>query len=197
MISTIRKFPWHMSDHITIRQRWAVYNAAYRLLDLLMSSMSRRRTPVQETTLTPQLHKRLVQAAMLCPGFSVTQKDNIAFNMGLTDMQQRGFNQPRFPELWVYEQAICPKPGYPLDLLEWYIAIIREETTRYVNRMSIGERNKIEAATRGTSRYFGYLGFEIGYPQGPSFDNMTIHQAAALELDAIERVLHRALPRGN
>lgn len=194
MISTIKKMPWHMSDHITMRQRWAIYNVTFRLLEHAREIGRRPRTPVQENTITEQLTKRLLRAAMLCPGFSVTQKDNIAYMMDMPDQEQHGFNQPRFPELWVLEQAICPKPGYPLDLLEWYIAIIREGTTRHVNRKPINERTSIEvAARRVSSLYFGHLWYEIGYPSGVEFDQMTLHQAAALELSAIERVLQRAL----
>jgi len=196
MISTIKKLPWHMSDHITIRQRWAVYNVTCKLLQHIRETIRRPRTLGQESTINQQLQKRLLEAAMMCPGFSVTQKDNLAYMMDMPDSKQHDFNQPRFPELWTFEQAICPKPGFPLDLLEWYIAIIREETIRTVNRKPINERSKIETdARKVSSLYFGHLWYEIGYPKGADFDDMTLHKAAALELSAMERVLQRGLPK--
>ncbi|KAM7205678.1 hypothetical protein V8F33_001004 [Rhypophila sp. PSN 637] len=203
MISTIKKLPWQMSDKITIRQRWAVYNATYRLLELMMLSIRRHhelqlsqgRPPIQHDTINEQLQKRLLRAAMLCPGFTVLQKDNIAYLVNMSDQQQRGFNQPRFPEMWIHEQAICPKPGVPLDVLEWYIAIIRDETTRSVNDTDLTERTRIqEVAGKLSTNYFGFLWYEIGYPDGPEFDQMTLHEAAMKELSAIERILKRALP---
>ncbi|KAK0732479.1 hypothetical protein B0T21DRAFT_349481 [Apiosordaria backusii] len=38
--------------------------------------------------------KRFVNAAMLCPGFSVLQKDNIAYIAGLNDIRLSQFNMP-------------------------------------------------------------------------------------------------------
>lgn len=203
LISVIKKAPWHMTDQITIRQRWAVYYSTHRLLELLILKMKKHR----ERELAPgeiyqdlphlneQLQKRLVRAAMLCPGFSVLQKDNIAFLVNMPDAQERGFNQPRHSDLWLHQQTICPKPGIPLDVLEWYIAIIREETERFVNSMPVTERTKVEAThAKIKSHYFGYLWHEIGFPSGQAFDELTLRQAADMELDAIERVLKRALP---
>lgn len=198
MISTIRKMPWHRSDLITVRQRWAVYNVTFNLLEHVRVTIQRPKSAVQAANINIQLQKRLLHAALMCPGFSVTQKDNLALLMEMPDALQRGFNQPRFADLWIHQQTVCPKPGFPIDLLEWYIAVIREETTRHVNRMEIIKRSGIESVAHGlTSRYFGYLWHEIGFPSGVEFDQMTLHQAAALELSAMERVLRRALPKTN
>ncbi|KAK3695588.1 hypothetical protein B0T22DRAFT_438552 [Podospora appendiculata] len=192
MISTIKKMPWHVSSHITIRQRHAVYSATLRLMNLLISALGRPNRN-NEATINERLLKRLVTAAMLCPGFSVVQKDNIAVTVGLSDSQQAEFNQPRFPDLWKYQQTLCPKPGVPHDVLEWYISVIREETTRFVNRKPISERSSIEAMNKtGANDYFGYLWYKIGFPSGKQFDDMSLQAACALELGAIERVLQRA-----
>lgn len=192
-----------MSHLITIRQRHAIYHAIYKLLGLLINKIKNHREKVlssgqkfrEDPIMNEQLKKRLVRAAMLCPGFSVLQKDNIACLAEMPESQERGFNQPRFPENWNHAQAICPKPGIPLDVLEWYIAIIREETTRFFSRRPIKERSEMEALAKDLKRhYFGYLWSEIGYPSGPDFDEMTLRDAAMKELSAIERVLKRALP---
>lgn len=115
MISTIKKLPWYMAEHITIRQRHAVYKAAVNLIRLLQLAIKDRRN---EGVLTPQLLRRLYTAAMLCPGFTVTMKDDIAYLVSLSENEQRGFNQPRFADCWRHAHTLAPKPDIPLDVLE-------------------------------------------------------------------------------
>ena len=216
MISTIKKLPWQESAYITIRQRHAVWDACLRLIKLLQMTIARNEernlahnSPNDpRNNLNNQLLRRLVTAAMLCPGFSVLQKDGIAFTAGLTEDQQREFNQPRMPDLWTHQLTLCPRPGGAIDVLEWYIAIIREETERFVNRMPISERSVIEAKQRECAHqagnimynnkeairgYFGYLWREIAFPQGPAYDNLSLKACAEMEMRAIEGVLTRAL----
>lgn len=194
MISTIRKLPWQKSDSITVHQRWAVYNATIRLIELLKNSIQRNDRD-SHIALDQRLLKRLVNTAMLCPGFSVLQKDNIAFIAGMDEMKQREFNQPRFPDLWTHQLSICPKPGVPLDVLEWYIAIIREETTRFVNLKPFSERTEIlnKATKMESNGYFGFLWHEIGFPIGVEYDNMTLKHAMEKEMRAVEESIKRAL----
>jgi hypothetical protein len=193
MISTIKKLPWYMSDRITLRQRHSIYEATVKLIGLLKQALQRDNRR-HETTLNTQLMKRLVTAAMLCPGFSVVQKDNIAVLADMEPDRARMFNQPRFAEQWVHLHGICPKPGTPLDVLEWYIAMIREETTRYIHRKHIVERNEIQRTSCYTSLYFGYIWYEIGLPTGRELDNLSLHEVARCELAIMERALCRALP---
>ena len=197
MISTIRKLPWQKSDCITVHQRWAVYNATIRLVELLSTTINRNDRD-SHIALDQRLLKRLVNTAMLCPGFSVLQKDNIAFTAGMDDMKQREFNQPRFPDLWTHQLSVCPKPGVPLDVLEWYIAIIREETTRFVNLKAVSERTEIinKATKMDSNGYFGFLWHEIGFPTGDEYDNMTLKQAMEKEMRAVEESIKRALCYG-
>ncbi|KAK0612331.1 hypothetical protein B0T17DRAFT_499849 [Bombardia bombarda] len=195
MISTIKKLPWWRADCITIRQRHAVYSATLQLLKLLRASIGRLTT--NETCINTKLLKRLYTAAMLCPGFSVLQKDNLSFEMNEPDGAQRDFNQPRFPDHWTHLLALGPKPGVPLDVLEFYIAIIREETCRHFQRKPLRERAEIDGIHLYTNGYFGYLWQEIGFPRpGEEYDNMTLRTASSNELSAIERVLTRAFYRG-
>lgn len=193
MISTIKKLPWYMADHITLRQRHAIYDATVRLIVLLKQALQREHRS-HETVINPQLMKRLVTAAMLCPGFSVVQKDNIAVLADMEDERARMFNQPQFADHWVHLHALCPKPGTPLDVLEWYIAIIREETIRLVQRKHIVERSEIQHIACYTSLYFGYMWHEIGLPTGRELDNLTLRQVARCELAVIEQILRRVFP---
>ncbi|KAK4153719.1 hypothetical protein C8A00DRAFT_15075 [Chaetomidium leptoderma] len=193
MISTIKKLPWYMSDRITLRQRHSIYEATVKLIGLLKQALQRNDRN-HETMLNGQLMKRLVTAAMLCPGFSVVQKDNMAVHAEMDQDRARMFNQPRFAEQWVHLHGICPKPGTPLDVLEWYIAIIREETTRYIHRNHIVERNEIQRTSCYTSLYLGYFWYEVGLPTGKELDNLSLHAVARRELATIERAFRRALP---
>jgi hypothetical protein len=185
-----------MSNHITVRQRHAVYDATCKLIWLLTQSLERPNR-FHEATINVQLLKRLVTAAMLCPGFSVVQKDNIAVVAQMPEERARMFNQPRFADMWTHLYALCPKPGIPLDVLEWYIAIIREETTRSVYRKPLNEQYEIQAKGAMTKLYFGYLWYELNLPSGKEFDNLTLRDLARRELAAMERTLRRAFPSRN
>lgn len=115
MISMLRKMPWYMADHITVLQRHSMYDAAIRLIKNL------RRQVQFETNLyllNEQLLERLLVSAMLCHGFTVTMKDNIAFSVNLPAERMRDFNMPRFPDQWAQAHTLVPKPGAPLDVLE-------------------------------------------------------------------------------
>lgn len=115
MISILRKLPWYKTDCITIQQRYSVYNACYQLIGLLQHSINEKKN---QEHLTPQLLKRLSTSAMLCHGFTINQKDNIAYAAGIPENRMREFNMPRFPERWVHSYTLCPKPGTPLDMIE-------------------------------------------------------------------------------
>lgn len=194
MISTIKKLPWYMSSHITLRQRHSIYDATVKLVVLLQQALARDKNRNHEVVINNVLLKRLVTAAMLCPGFSVVQKDNIAALAEMDEARARMFNQPRFADQWVHLHGICAKPDLPLDVLEWYVAIIREETTRQLHRMHLAERTEIQRTSCYTSLYFGYIWYEIGLPTGKELGNLTLHEVARCELAVIERVLRRALP---
>jgi hypothetical protein len=81
-----------------------------------------------------------------------------------------------------------------IELPQWYIAIVREESIRYVNSMPLNMRTQIQAKGQSTDGYFGFFWFEVGYPSGPSFDMMTLGAAALLEFSALERIMRRAFP---
>lgn len=115
MISTLRKFPWYMTDRITVRQRHAVYEACVSLLRCLQWAMKERK---HEGILTPQLYRRLWTSGMLCHGFTVTMRDSIASIVDLPEHRMREFNMPQFGEMWRHIYSLVPKPGSPLDLIE-------------------------------------------------------------------------------
>lgn len=192
MISTLKKLPWYMSKHITVRQRFAVYQAAERLIMKLKENMKRSNCHLM---LNEQLLKRLTQAAMMCPGFSVVQKDNIAALVGMDDAKASMFNQPRLAFEWTHIHTLCPRPGLPIDLLEWYISFIREESRRHLATLSVRKRQEVEDAAKEVSEYFGVYWAELNLPVGEKFDDMTLRELADCELETIQAILSRILRR--
>ncbi|RSL94949.1 hypothetical protein CEP52_012340 [Fusarium oligoseptatum] len=192
LISTLGKFPWFATDFITIAQRGAMYKASFKLIRLLLGAVSRNDDPVN---LNHQLFRRLVASVMKCKGFTTLQKDNIAFLVHMGQAEMRMYHQPEKASSWVHQYSVTAKPGVPQDVLDWYIRIIREQSTRDVLVRPISERTAIQEILKETDDYWGYFFQEVGYAQGPSFDFMTLKQCAIMEFSAIERLLTRALGR--
>ncbi|KAJ3492967.1 hypothetical protein NLG97_g5031 [Lecanicillium saksenae] len=189
LISTLRKFPWYMTDCITVNQRNAMFQATRDLLRLLQKSLDKGDDPVN---LNKQLLRRVAKAAMECPGFTTLMKDDIAWIMGMSDGEQRSYGQPRFASSWCHQYALVPKPGMPLDVVEWYITVIREQTMRDVFGRPHNERRGIQEKAQDTDGYWGYFWVEVDYPTGGMFDSMTLAHAAQVEFSAIENILTRA-----
>ncbi|KAG6295498.1 hypothetical protein E4U45_006046 [Claviceps purpurea] len=193
LISTLKKFPWYATDRITISQRHAAFAATCGLLRLLERSIEKQDDPVN---LNAQLLRRLATAGMKCPGFTPLMKDDIAYLAGLCDVEEGAYNQPRFACSWRHQYSMSPKPGVPCDVLEWYIAVIREQTQRDMLTRQHSERTILQERSLETDMYWGYFWAELGYSFGPAFDHMTLSQAAHAEFSAVERILARALPCG-
>ena len=128
MISTLKKFPWFMTELVTIKQRHYIYNAALKMIGFLKETIDRAANPARSNRdrdrapnadrLTIQLFNRLIAAAMSCPGFTVNQKDNIAYLAYMDEGGMRSFNQPRLADAWRHQYALGVKPGAPLDVVE-------------------------------------------------------------------------------
>ncbi|KAI1203545.1 hypothetical protein F5X97DRAFT_330204 [Nemania serpens] len=198
MISTLRKIPWYMADDITIKQRHSVYETCVKMIGILVGKLERRvRDNAEAERLTPQLLHRLVTVAMLCPGFSVVQKHNIATIAGLSETQSREFNQPRFPDSWRHQWTLVPKAGMPIDVLEWYISLIRTETERVVQSLEISQRMPLQDMMEGLDGYWGFFWAETNFPTGQTWDNMSLAKCSQLEWQAIERIITRAIQGGD
>lgn len=115
LISTIKKFPWFLTDCVTIKEREAIYQATLTLIRQLTRSILFQEDAAH---LTPFLLRRLVQAAMLCPGFTPCMKDGIAWITNMQALDQEYYQLPRFADRWRHQYAIGPKPGFPLDIVE-------------------------------------------------------------------------------
>lgn len=116
MMSILAKMPWYADDLITVVQRQAMFSAVKRMISALHKKIGHRDTcPVQ---LNKQLLDRLARGAMRCHGFSVVQKDDIAFLANLSAHTQHIFRQPSFARYWIHTWTLAPKPDVPEDLLE-------------------------------------------------------------------------------
>ncbi|KAK7398620.1 hypothetical protein QQX98_012005 [Neonectria punicea] len=192
LISTLRKFPWYMTECITITQRQSIFTATCELIRLLRRAIEKNDDILNLNT---QLYKRVISAAMMCKGFTTRMKDDIAWSVDMTDIAMRAWGQPRFAYSWLHQYAIVPKPGIQPDVLEWYIDLIRQQTQREVLARPLTNRTVLQEKAEKTDMYWGYFWAEVNYVQGPQFDHMTLAHCAHKELSAIERILSRALQR--
>ncbi|KAI1299688.1 hypothetical protein F5Y03DRAFT_408646 [Xylaria venustula] len=192
MISTLRKMPWYMAENITMKQRQSVYECCMKMIEALVNKVN-----TEAQRLTPQLLDRLVNSAMLCAGFSVVQKHNIATLVGLSEQKCREFNQPRFPDSWVYQWTLVPKANMPIDVLEWYIAVIRTETNRAAQSLDLYQRMALQGMMKNLNGYWGYFWAEANLPTHSNWDKMSLADCSRLEWQAIERIITRAIQGGN
>lgn len=134
MISIIRKLPWHMAAYITIRQQYRIYKAAVdmiQILQLTIYNSDHHRRPAYlapgvmagdcmriSELLNEKLLKRLVRAAMGCPGFSPLLKDNIAFISSLDERQMMEYGVPAHANRWRHMYALVPNPALPADVID-------------------------------------------------------------------------------
>ncbi|KAH6607231.1 hypothetical protein Trco_003544, partial [Trichoderma cornu-damae] len=189
-ISIVKKFPWFATEHVTIKDREIVFRTTITLIRQLTRSILFRQF---STHLTPLLLRRLVQVAMLCPAFTPCMKDSIAWMTNMQALDQEYYQLPRYSYRWRHQYAIGPKPGFPLDIVEWYVAVIREQTFREVLALPLTDRSMLQKRAEHTDMYWGFFWAEVGYSLGPEFDETTLAQAAHLEISAVERILARAL----
>ncbi|KAI1212796.1 uncharacterized protein F4807DRAFT_457594 [Annulohypoxylon truncatum] len=154
LISTIKKYPWHMSEHVTIRERGYLYDAGLKMIGQLQKRIGKGDKPDR---LTPQLLNRLAETMVSSPGFSAAQKDNIAYQANMPEYKLRDMGQPRFAGLWRHLLVINIKEGVPLDMVEYYISLIRDETTRIAGLQGISQQQRLLAEQATTSDYWGFF----------------------------------------
>ena len=104
-----------MTDRITITQRQAMFKATCELLRVLSRSIYRED---DSFNLTKQLYRRVVTAAMTCPGFTPLMKDDVAYMFDMDVQRQLSYGQPLHANSWRHQYGLVPKPGIPLDVVE-------------------------------------------------------------------------------
>jgi hypothetical protein len=157
LISILKKLPWHMTAYITIRQRYCVYKTVVDMLNPLQNAIhnvDQLRLPgaaFHQTNhhrhqqddhqharfadvLNDKLLKRLVRAAMGCPGFSPLMKDNIAFVSSLDERQIADYGVPTDANRWRHIYTLMPNPNVPGDVIE----VCRRPRTSPNSRLTLG-----------------------------------------------------------
>ena len=123
-----------MTAYITIRQRHRVYKTAVDMIQALQGAIynsdhqhhNRRAVaggptpPSYSEVLNEKLLKRLVRAAMGCPGFSPLMKDDIAFVSSLDERQAMESGVSPSAGRWRHIYTLIPNPGVPGDVVEVY-----------------------------------------------------------------------------
>ncbi|PBP16904.1 hypothetical protein BUE80_DR012369 [Diplocarpon rosae] len=190
LISTLLKYPWYMVDFITIEDRNFLHKVTLQLIDLLQE---RIQSEHENLNLTPMLLKRVWRAALKCPGFSPSQKDDIAYKCGIDDQFAHEMGVPSYAPFWKDLWTIGPKPSAPTDLILYYAAIIREAVGAKAE-MSLAEKAARGLNTSAPPSLFGELISLVGFPKNmDQFTSLTLAQCAAAEWTAIETALRRAL----
>ncbi|KAK2075490.1 hypothetical protein P8C59_009613 [Phyllachora maydis] len=194
MISTVVKLPWYETKLIKLFQRNAVHKSMVELIQLLDAAIE---ADPHHLLLNQQLKRRLIRVGLNCPGFSICQKDDYAYFGNLTEGDTRRMGLPRDGFRWRHAYTLrnkLPKAQYPLDLVEYYIALIREGTSAVVEAMPKMQSKDIVALGKQTELYFGYLFWEMNIPRtGQEIDQLTLHRLAEMEMEAIEAALRRRL----
>jgi hypothetical protein len=128
MISILKKLPWHCTHMITIRQRWRIWKATRDMITTLAGTIENleykrdthndRMAAQTLEVLDNKLLKRLISAAMNCQGFSVVQKDTIAFLATIDQQKLMDYHQPWNALTWKHAYTLSPNPTCPLDVVD-------------------------------------------------------------------------------
>ncbi len=112
MSNSLSQFPWYMVDYITIGDRDEIFQAALAIVKGLLNRMSE-----DDLFLNSRLLKRMTQVMFDCPGFTESQKDDLAFTCNINPFT---LNPPLAPmaDHWYVFKTIGPKPGVQDDVLK-------------------------------------------------------------------------------
>lgn len=113
-----------MTHYITIRQRYRIYKAVVDMIHIIQTNIfnTERRPHMPEhlrtDVLNEKLLKRVLRAAMCCPGFTPLMKDNIAFISNINEVQAMDCGQPAYANTWRHIYGLVPNPALPSDVIQ-------------------------------------------------------------------------------
>jgi hypothetical protein len=116
MISTLKKYPWNQTDHITTKDQYLLFKTCFGMVSRLQRRMDRKTDYPARLTVT--LMKRFTSAICLCPGFTVHQKTNIADLINMDIQRRRDLGLPNDGLGWMHQYVTGVKMGFPLDLID-------------------------------------------------------------------------------
>ncbi|KKA26895.1 hypothetical protein TD95_000929 [Thielaviopsis punctulata] len=115
LISTLRKYPWRYTSFIRLSERYNIFKLTFQLLDFLVERLPSK---CHQGRLTATLLRRVLDAALRCPGFTPFMKANIAHLVGMQESQLAEYSVPRNAEGWKHQYGLVPKPRMSEDVIE-------------------------------------------------------------------------------
>ncbi|EME48599.1 hypothetical protein DOTSEDRAFT_49044 [Dothistroma septosporum NZE10] len=198
MITTLQKYPWYAVEHVTIRERRAIYDCTTTLVRILIENLRRANNRYSPLEPTPALLQELVVAALTCPGFSEKQKSNI-----VAQLHQNGFKSMadghginvrlggnhELSTTWPFA-TLSIVPGTNMDLVKYYAGLFRQ-ATEASQSPSLHDRQM--AKSNGTKS--GPMG-EIHINYGKNVGDLSLAEVAKREYNKIEQLLGRVCKGG-
>ncbi|KAL3426528.1 hypothetical protein PVAG01_00037 [Phlyctema vagabunda] len=127
LISTLYKYPWYMVDYITIEDR----ERLVEVMTVMVAKLNDRIMNGDDINLNVMLLRRVVKAAVNCPGLTPTQKDNVCMVAGYDDTTILQFGVPHRSHNWGVFWTLAPKPDFADDMvMQWYINKLREAANK-------------------------------------------------------------------
>ncbi|KAK4635208.1 hypothetical protein CLAFUW4_01396 [Fulvia fulva] len=199
MITTLQKYPWYAVEHVTIRERRAIYDCTINLIRILMENLRRANSRYSPLEPTPALLQELAVAALTCPGFSEKQKSNI---VGL--LHQSGFKaiadgqsinvrlggNHELSSTWPFA-TLSIQPGTDMELVKFYAGLFRK-ATETSDSSSLHSRQI--AKTSGAK---GNPMGDIHINYGKNVHDLSLAEAAKKEFTKIEQLLGRVCKGAN
>lgn len=102
-------------EHITIEDRNMLHEATKILLGLLMDRLGSQAD--QHVHINQMLLKRVWRAALRCPGFTPSMKDDIVYIAQLDDCTAIEYGLAPHASYWNKLWTIGPKPNIPVDVI--------------------------------------------------------------------------------
>ncbi|KAI6842678.1 hypothetical protein KC340_g1449 [Hortaea werneckii] len=200
-ISTLHKYPWHAHDHVLLTERQVMFDATVELLRHLLDTLNRNKnTLVEQGTPTDATLMEFAVAVLTCPGFSEGQKAHCIHILRKAGYDK--FTTPRGMNLafggtstlsaqWPF-QVIVREPRVHDDLVTYLASLCHRATVRDTNGTSMHDR--LAARANGTGGGpFGNI--QIDYKMPNNELAKTLAEAGKIEMDYVEKLLERVLPR--
>jgi hypothetical protein len=198
MVSIMHKYPWHATEHITIRERTAIFSCAMIQLRVLIGAVSRNSHP-------QHLHRGLLQeyltACLSNPGFSVQTKTYMvqtATNDGYGSLLSMIPFTPvdtMTGSWWAFE-ALSKNPKSSDPLLTYVISLLCSATDPAGNfaRTAITDAEScLQAPDEAYAAQSSFAHFGVKYKYQPK-ELCTLKEAAEVEWRALYEALSRVLP---
>ncbi|KAI7549854.1 hypothetical protein KC331_g3555 [Hortaea werneckii] len=203
-ISTLYKYPWHAHDHVLLAERQVMFDATTELLRHLLDTLNRyRNTLVEQGTPTDATLMEFVVAVLTCPGFSEGQKAH--FIQILRNAGYDKFTTPRGMNLafggtstlsaqWPF-QVIVREPRVHDELVTYLASLCHRASVRDTSGISMHDRlaaraNGTDGAVNGP---FGNV--LVNYRMPNNEVAKTLAEAGKIEMDYVEKLLEKVLPR--